>query len=71
MSDQFSTPYVPVEPPAKKKNPWIIVLIVVGVILLLCCCCVIAFFVVGPAVFGPEIGNVFSNIQEGLMTPVP
>jgi nitrate reductase NapE component len=67
MSDQFSSPYLPDEKPAKKKNPWITVLIIVVVLIVLCCICAI----VGGVLFGSSIGNVFSNIQEGLMTPAP
>ncbi len=71
MSDQFSAPYAPPAPPAKKTNPWIIILIVVAVILLLCCCCLVVFGLLGPSLLGPDVGNIFSNIQQGLMTPVP
>ena len=71
MSDQFSSPDLIDEKPAKKKNPWLIVLIIIGVIILLCCICVLVVGVLGPALLGPDIGNILSNIQEGLMTPAP
>jgi flagellar basal body-associated protein FliL len=67
MSDQFGSPVLQNEAPAKKKSPWITVLIIVVVLVVLCFLCVI----VSLAVMGPSIGNVFSNIQEGLMTPAP
>lgn len=67
MSDQFSSPVLPDETPAKKRSPWITVIIIVVVLIVLCCLCVI----VSTALLGPNIGNVFSNIQEGLMTPAP
>lgn len=53
----------------KKSNTTLIIIIVVVVILIvLCCCCVL-----GAMLFaGPAVGNVFSNIVEGLeMTPMP
>ena len=51
----------------KKSNTLLIVLIVVIVLIVLCCCCVAAAFIFS----GPVIGEVFSNIVEGLeMTPV-
>lgn len=71
MSDQINAPVLPDEKPATKRSPWITVLIIVVVLIILCCLCVIVVVVLGPAIFGPSIGNVFSNIQEGLMTPVP
>lgn len=59
------------EPPVeeKKSNTTLIIIIVVVVVLIvLCCCCVF-----GTLLFaGPAIGNVFSNVIEGLeMTPAP
>ncbi len=47
------------------------VIIAVAVVLFLCCCCLVAIWS-GLVLGGPTIGNVFSNIVEGLeMTPVP
>ena len=71
MSDQFSAPYTPGEPPVKKRNPWITVLIVVVVLIVLCCICGLLASVLVPALLGPNVGNVFSEIQQGLMTPAP
>lgn len=55
--------------PAPKSNTRTIIIIVV-VILVLCICACLCAFVVAPAVFGPSIGNIFSNIIEN-MTPAP
>jgi lipopolysaccharide/colanic/teichoic acid biosynthesis glycosyltransferase len=59
------------EPPVeeKKSNRTLIIIIVVVVALIvLCCCCVLAILTLA----GPAVGNVFSNIIEGLeMTPMP
>jgi hypothetical protein len=70
MSDQFSSPNLPAEQP-KKKNPWITVLIIVVVLIVVCCLCVIVVTVLVPSLLGPSVGNVFSNIIEGLVTPTP
>jgi hypothetical protein len=70
MSDQFNSHNLPAEQP-KKKNPWITVLIIVAVLIVVCCLCVIIVAVLVPAMLGPSVGNVFSSIQEGLMTPAP
>jgi flagellar basal body-associated protein FliL len=53
----------------KKSNTTLIIIIVVVVVLIvLCCCCVLGTLFLG----GPAVGNVFSNIIEGIeMTPVP
>ncbi len=71
MTDQFNAPLPPMEPPAQKKSPWITVLIIVVVLIVLCCLCLLVVFVLLPAIFGPSIGNVFSNIIESLPTPTP
>jgi hypothetical protein len=71
MSDQLNTPVLPNEPPAKKRNPWIVVLIIVVVLVVLCCLCVIVVTVLVPALLGPSVGNVFSSIQQELITPAP
>jgi flagellar basal body-associated protein FliL len=65
MTEEFYAP--PVE--EKKSNRTLIIIIVVVVALIvLCCCCVFATLVFA----GPAVGNVFSNIIEGLeMTPMP
>ena len=47
---------------------WAIILIVVVVGLILLACCSIFLL---PLLFGPSIGNVFSNIIEELETPQP
>ncbi len=59
------------EPPVeeKKSNRTLIIIIVAVVVLIvLCCCCVLGTLTLA----GPAVGNVFSNIIEGIeMTPVP
>jgi flagellar basal body-associated protein FliL len=53
----------------KKRNTTLIIIIVVVVVLIvLCCCCVLGLITLG----GPAVGNVFSNVIEGLdLTPMP
>jgi len=58
------------EPTEEKKSniTLIIIIAVVVVLIVLCCCCVLGTVLLA----GPAIGNVFSNVIEGLeMTPVP
>ena len=56
--------------PAQNKTTRNIIIAVV-VIIVLCCCCIIAVYG-GLLLAGPTVGNVFSNIVEGLeVTPVP
>jgi hypothetical protein len=51
---------------------WVIALIVIAVLIIVCCCCVFLVLFVGPLVFGPSIGNVFSTVIEAMtVTPVP
>jgi hypothetical protein len=54
-------------PPAdeKKKLPvWAIILIVIGGLLVLCLIVACLLFFLVPVLFGPAIGNVFSNVVE-------
>jgi hypothetical protein len=47
------------------------IIIAVVVVIVLCCCCIIAVYG-GLLLVGPTVGNVFSDIVEGLgVTPVP
>jgi hypothetical protein len=47
------------------------IVIAIVVIIVLCCCCFIAIWA-SLMLMGPAVGNVFSNIVEGLeVTPVP
>lgn len=47
------------------------IIIAVVVVIVLCCCCFIAVFG-ALSLMGPAVGEVFSNIIEGLdVTPVP
>lgn len=61
------------EPMEEKKSNTTLIIIIIAVVVLvvLCCCCVLALWLI-PLVFGPAVGNVFSNIIEGIeMTPMP
>jgi Na+-driven multidrug efflux pump len=58
------------EPVEEKKSNTTLIIIIVAVVVLivLCCCCVVGLMTFG----GPAIGNVFSNVIEGLeLTPMP
>jgi hypothetical protein len=68
--DQTSPPVLPNESPAKKRNPWITVLIVIIVLIVFCCICACLVFTI-LALLGPSVGNVYSNIMEGIVTPTP
>jgi flagellar basal body-associated protein FliL len=58
--------------PTQQSNTTRNIIIAVVVVVLLCCCCLAAFFLLGPALLGPSIGNVFSNIIQNLeLTPAP
>ena len=64
---EYETEY---EQPAQNNTTRNIIIAVV-VVVLLCCCCLLALIFVGPLILGPTVGNVFSNIIEELVTPVP
>jgi len=69
MAEDYSPSGAPAQ---KKSNTTLIIIIVVVVVLLLCCCvflCISPIF--GLNLLGPEIGNVFSDVLEGIMTPAP
>jgi hypothetical protein len=55
--------------PAQSNTTRNIIIAVVAIIVV-CCCCLIAVYG-GVLLAGPSVGNVFSNIVEGLVTPVP
>jgi hypothetical protein len=65
MSQDFDIPVAADAQPEKKTNVWLIVGIVAAVIVILTCCCIVAFLAF-PTIFGPVIGNVFSNVVEGI-----
>ncbi|MCD6553423.1 MAG: hypothetical protein DRI52_11990 [Chloroflexi bacterium] len=73
MTESYPTPETPAQPEGKKSNTTLIIVIVVIVVALLLCCCVL--LCVGPMfglnLLGPEIGNTFSDIMKGIMTPAP
>ena len=75
MTESYPTPEAPVQEEEKKSNTVLIIIIIVVVALLLCCC---ALVILGPifgisslTLLGPEIGDVFSDVIEGIMTPAP
>jgi hypothetical protein len=55
--------------PARSNTTRNIIIAVVAIVVV-CCCCLIAVYG-GLLLAGPSVGNVFSNIVEGLVTPVP
>ena len=58
----------PASPAAQSKLP--IIIIVILVVLALCILIPICIIVI-LAMFGPSVGNVFSNIIQNLPTPTP
>jgi len=57
--------------PKKDNKTLIIVIAVIVALIVLCCCCMVAAYF-GLLASGPAVGDVFSNIVEGLeITPVP
>lgn len=65
MYEQAS--FQPAAEAPKKSNTGL--LIGVGVALLLCCCCLIGGTILVLTVLGPSVSNVFSTVNEGLLTP--
>lgn len=53
--------------PQKSITGWIIGIVV---IVLLCCCCAVVV-IATLTLMGPAVGNVFSTINMGIMTPNP
>jgi hypothetical protein len=60
----------PPAPPAQKSNTGLIIGIIVGV-LLLCCCCVLVVVFVLPALMGPDMQNIFEDIERELSMAAP
>ncbi len=65
MYEQIPVEAAPEAP--KKSNQGLLIGIIVAV--LLCCCCLIAGTFLVLTVLGPAVNNVFSTINEGLLTP--
>ena len=60
--------YAPLGEEKKSNTTLIIIIVVVVVLIVLCCCCVLGTVLL----LGPAVGNVFSNVIEGIeMTPMP
>jgi Flp pilus assembly pilin Flp len=70
MSQEIPATPVPSAEPEKKSNTGKVILIIVAILLVICCLCAVVILAV-PSLLGPSIGNVFSNIIEGLGTPMP
>lgn len=72
MSEEYLEPITPEIVEEPKNNTTKILIIVAVVIVVLCICTCICVFVLLPAVLGPSIGNVFSEvIDEMMLTPMP
>ncbi|MEW6716079.1 MAG: hypothetical protein AB1345_01045 [Chloroflexota bacterium] len=54
-----------------KSKTWVIVLVVVLAVLFICCLCILLIAFGIPAILGPAVGEVFSNIIQELGTPIP
>ena len=71
MSDEFLEPITPdiIDEP---QNNTIKIIIIIAVVVLLCICVCLCVFFFLPALFGPVIGDVFSDIvDEMMLTPIP
>lgn len=65
MYEQTQLQSEPAAPKTSNRGLWI----GVAVAVLLCCCCIIASTFVLLTLLGPSVNNVFSTINEGLLTP--
>lgn len=71
MSEEYLDPITPeiVDTPQKNTN---MILIIVIVVIVLCCCICLCTFILLPSLFGPAVGDVFSEvIDEMMLTPIP
>ena len=69
MAEDFGDPIEPVlESEKNTDNTKKIIIIVVIVLAVLCLCACIVFFV-APALLGPTIENVFSDVVQGIEAP--
>ena len=71
MPEEYLEPITPeiVEEPKSNTTK---IIIIVAVVVVLCICICMCVFLMIPALMGPSIGNVFSEIEYELMlTPVP
>jgi hypothetical protein len=72
MSDEYLEPITPeiVEKPTRDNTTKILVTVLVVSILCICLC--LCVFVLMPAIFGPLVEEVFTDIeQQLLLTPLP
>ena len=71
MSDEYLEPITPEIVEEPKDNTTRIIIIVAVVVVLCICICLCVFFLL-PALMGPVIGDVFSDIvDEMMLTPIP
>ena len=71
MSNEYLEPITPdiVEEPKSNTTR---IIIIVAVVVVLCICICLCMFLIMPTLFGPVIGDVFSDIvDEMLLTPMP
>ena len=62
MTEEFNDALIEEEPKSNKN----LILIIVAVVAVLCICCICLSLVV-PTLLGPTIGNVFSEINNGMV----
>ena len=53
---------------AEKKTNWVLIIVIILGVLLVCC---LVACIAGYLLLAPVTGNVFSNIIEGIQTPIP
>ena len=71
MSEEYLEPITPEIVEEPKSNTTKIV-IIVAVVVVLCICLCLCVFLVASGLFGPVVGNVYSEIEYELMlTPIP
>lgn len=71
MSDEYLEPITPEIDKPDNNTSKIIIAVVVAVVVLCCCLCLCVLILV-PTLFGPTVGNVFSDVQYQLiLTPIP
>lgn len=69
MSDEYLEPISLEMDEPKSNTNRIIIAVVVAVILCICLC--LCVFILIPTLLGPMVGDVFSEIEYQLLTPIP
>jgi hypothetical protein len=70
MSDEYLEPITP-EVVEEPKDSTKIILVVVLIVVVLCICLCLCIFVGMPVLLGPTMGEVFSEIEYQMLTPMP